>query len=780
MIKIKSIDLSSPEKTLLFLIKGGIFLTLFLPFVISPLNIFPSIFSKSIYFRVLTEIILCGYLILLLFNQKYRPRLSFIFIAVLVFIEAFGLSTLRSVNPYRSFWGTMERMEGFISLLHLFAFFVVATSVFREEKGFLKFFRFFVILSVPLALTGIIQKLGISALFAKPDYTTGGIIGPLVFTRVSGLLGNPVFFGNYLAVMIFLALFFVFAEKTRKGKIFFVSAAILNASVLLLTGTRGAWVATLLGGTFLSLVWLFFINKSLKKRRIFFLATFVCVGLLSLFLFLSQRGLLPVTDFFTRYQSFFDSAVAKNSRIYVWETGLTAVKERPFFGFGLESFNYVYNKHYRVQTAPYALEEFSFDRAHNVVVDLLVAGGMIGLISYLLIFAMSVFVIWRWKNDNNRLLSFALLAFLIAYFVENIFSFDTITSYFTFFLFLVFIDVEFFTREAKNDLLPASSPQNWTLTRIIGAILVVLFSGIIIFSANVSPFLANYYLGKGHNLFARGKITEGLDYMKKSLDTKSFVGLENNFYFSTIIYLSSNYFLGSQINTPESQIIFQEMEEEAKRLEEWYGDKPEIKEMDAYILLAQVYKNLYFNQGNKDFLTAEEKVLAKAISLNPDFVKPYRFAGEMNFLKGNSESGNLFLLKAYELDKNIINFYEWRAHSLLLAGEAEKGAADKRTALKLNGFYSEKKFDVGVVWQIAEIYKATKNYQEMVNFYEEVLRYYPENIPLDPQIYTSLAATYLNLGEKQKAREMVEQMILLFPGFYSQSDDFMRQIEEAQ
>ena len=51
------------------------------------------------------------------------------------------------------------------------------------------------------------------------------------------------------------------------------------------------------------------------------------------------------------------------------------VKERPILGWGQSNYNYVFNKYYR----PELLEgEAWFDRVHNIVMDWLIAGGIIG------------------------------------------------------------------------------------------------------------------------------------------------------------------------------------------------------------------------------------------------------------------------------------------------------------------------------------------------------------------------------------------------------------------
>ncbi len=198
-----------PAKTLLLGIKVVVFLILLTPIVLSPMNIFPTVFTKAIYFRILVEILFFLYILLLFHDKKHLPKISPIFISALIFIEILLLSTLKSINPWRSFFGSMERMEGFLTLLHFFIFFLILVSIFKSKKDWLKLLRFTVLLSILIGIAAIIQKLGIFNFYAIAD------------PRVSATFGNPVFYGSYLVLIIFLAIFLGIFETNKKLKILF-------------------------------------------------------------------------------------------------------------------------------------------------------------------------------------------------------------------------------------------------------------------------------------------------------------------------------------------------------------------------------------------------------------------------------------------------------------------------------------------------------------------------------------------------------------------------------
>src|SRR6185295_15949535 len=79
------------------------------------------------------------------------------------------------------------------------------------------------------------------------------------------------------------------------------------------------------------------------------------------------------------------------ARFMVWNMALEGFKERPILGWGQVGFNFVFNKYY--DPGMYAREQW-FDRTHNIFLDWLIAGGILGLLSYLALFAAFLKIVW--------------------------------------------------------------------------------------------------------------------------------------------------------------------------------------------------------------------------------------------------------------------------------------------------------------------------------------------------------------------------------------------------
>jgi O-antigen ligase len=766
-------EIKKIEKILLSGIKIGIFLILLTPLVFSQMSIFPLVFPKTIYFRILVEILFLFYLLLFLFYgfKKYSPKISPIFISVLIFIEILALSTLKSINPWRSFWGTVERGEGFITLFHLFIFFLILVSVFKNKKDWLNLLRFTVLLSIPIGLAGIIQKLKIFHFYAGPN------------PRISATFGNPVFYGSYLVLIIFLAIFLGVLEEKKGFKIFFWIIAIFNSILLLLTGTRGAWIGAI-SGIVLFLIWFLFFLKFQEKRIVLLFGIFIFSLFFLFFLLFSKLDYLPKTFFLERYESFFiDLIELRNSRFLVWKLGINAWRQNPIFGFGPESFSFLYDKNYQASFIKEIPEDEFYDRPHNKIIDILVANGILGLLSYLAIFGSTIFLILKYRTKFNLLLSFILISLLLGYFVQNIFAFDTISSYLIFFLVLGFVNLNF-RKENQFQEIPTPTKKYFEIAKdkssrffffgkIIIALLVFFLVIYSIFVVNIRPFLINIKFAEGRDLLDQGEVKRAIDSFEKAFSLPDFTNFEV-YYYSTALLFNAQFLPQNQGLEKEFSQGFQKV---VQPLEEHLEGRAEIKQMSSYLLLAQIYRNLYLIEKEPKFLEDEERILGKALKLNPQFPTIYRLAGEMRFLQKREEEGMVFFSKAYELDNNYSLFNEWIGRALLEAGEKKRGVEFLRKALKLGNFYTKEKFNLETIWRLTQIYEELGDYQKMVEFYEETILRYPRELSVNPQLFASLATVYAKIGEKEKARQTIEKMLQVYPQLRSQAEEFLSTLD---
>jgi len=455
------------NKYLKWTVLSGIFILPFVPFVISSSLFFPYITGKAFIFRFLVEIIFGAWAILALRDRNYRLKWSWLFLAIFAFSLIIGVANIFSENPAKSFWSNFERMEGYVTILHLLAYFVVLAGMLKAEKLWRRLWNTTIAGSVIMCFYGLLQLAGAITV------TQGG-------TRLDGTLGNATYLAVYMLIHIFLTLFMLnhyldlwTIKRNKTGQSFWACPAlyvyipilIMQVVIIYNTATRGS-ILGLIGGLFVSAI----LIAIFEKRNIFLKKTalggvIAIVALVGVFLSVKNSDFVTSSPILSRFANISWNENKTQARGYVWPMALKGFTERPILGWGQESFNYIFNKNYN--PAMYGQEQW-FDRTHNVILDWLVAGGLLGLLGYLSIFLASFWLLWRLPEGGSALGSWSkiwqairsifrrrsddgeptnavgftitersiLTGLLLGYFFHNIFVFDNLISYI--FIFTIF------------------------------------------------------------------------------------------------------------------------------------------------------------------------------------------------------------------------------------------------------------------------------------------------------------------------------------------------------
>jgi hypothetical protein len=146
-------------------------------------------------------------------------------------------------------------------------------------------------------------------------------------------------------------------------------------------------------------------------------------------------------------------------RIIVWQIAWRGFLEHPLFGWGPENFELPFARYYNPRLGTAECGEVWFDRVHNIVLDTLVNSGIFGLLNYLLIFVVAVYLLWKLYFVGK--VGFAqagiFTALFASYFLQNLTVFDMITSYLMWVLclgFIAFLYCEKQTDKTGEDSLP--------------------------------------------------------------------------------------------------------------------------------------------------------------------------------------------------------------------------------------------------------------------------------------------------------------------------------------
>ena len=469
-------------KALITIITALLYIVPFVPLFLSDSLLFPYITGRTFLFRIAVEIALALWLGLALIDKEYRPRWTPITIALTLFLAIMGIADAFGANPYRSFWSNYERMEGFVGLLHLGAYFLLLATVFRSKEW--KAFFHLTILSAALnGLVGLFQKLGVARSIQ------GGF-------RVEGLIGNPTYFAAYLLLVSILTLLLFVRAKEKWMRYLYGGLFVFFMLIVYFTATRGVAAAIVLAALLFAAFYLRLGPKSEKGKGLA-MGKKVALGALAVAIIvpgslwlLRDTSLVKRSETLSRMTSFSFTDKTTRARFMIWGMALQATKERPILGWGQENFAEPFVKYYNPNLFD---QEAWFDRAHNAFLDWLTAGGIMGLLSYLFLFGSAVWILGRaWHKKAFTLTEALILAVgLFAYFFQNLVVFDSLVTYLLFFTILAYI---YHRLERPSTVLKASGDAieereekgKFILPAGLGAALLLAL--IVLLSKNLSLF----------------------------------------------------------------------------------------------------------------------------------------------------------------------------------------------------------------------------------------------------------------------------------------------------
>lgn len=388
-----------------------------------PNMFFPFITGKNFVFRIVVEIALVAWVLLACMDRQYRPRFSWPLVIFGGLVAWMAVANALGVNPFKAFWSNYERMDGWIMLVHVFALFLVTSSVLTVEKLWRRWWLFFVSVAALVCWHGLMQATG-SADIHQSD------------SRVDASFGNAIYMAVYL---MFAALAAGWLSVTSKGWVRYAlgASALFSTGILLFTGSRGPVIGLAAGVAGASVLWLILSlrdkdTKNMKGLRIAAGGLVALVVLVGGFFLVRDSAFVQETPALQRLSSVFTLSEELKVRSTIWGMALEGVKEDPITGWGQEGFNQVFNKYY--DPSLYAQESW-FDRAHSMYIDWLVAGGIPALLLFVALLISGGFMLLM-APGYSRAERVILVGMLGAYAVQALVVFDNLFSYVPFVLLL--------------------------------------------------------------------------------------------------------------------------------------------------------------------------------------------------------------------------------------------------------------------------------------------------------------------------------------------------------
>ena len=746
------------------LLRWGIYACLFVPLVIFSQYISPFHFGKAVVFRSLIEILAVIYILLIITNSKYLPRWTPVVVSFTIFTGLFALCSLTAVDFSYAFWGTLERMGGLFSFLHFWVFFIILISVFRERKDWEKLLK----ISIFVGL--------LSILFAYGQHFRLGkfFVGWQHGERVIGTIGNPALFAGYLLFVLFLSIYFLLKPACRQGrkgidikeKGFYAAVFILGLPVLFMTAVRGSIIAFFGGLFLLGLFYLFFPASrqgGLKNKKT---KTFIFVGL---FIFLLIVGFVWLNrdqawvkdvSWLNRITTISLKTSTAQTRLWSWQSGLEGWKEKPILGWGPENFVLAHAKYFDPRHFAGIGSETIWDRAHNIVLEMLTTMGIFGLLSYLSIFVIVYYLLI--KSFKEKRIDIATISvfgtMFIVYFVHNLFIFDTTANYLLFFLVLGYVNFI-----CRPSFVEASAGKERKVNPIVIFILLVL-AVILIYKTNIEPARANYACTRAIIAGRNGNVQEAFNKYQEALSYKSPQGkyeIRHKLAKFVIQYNENLRRKGQKLNR---ETLYHAIEEVRKTIETHPLDYiPYLYAGRMYILLIVEEPELAGQQA--------EAAIQGALAINDKNPRVWYELGQARLSQRKINKAIEAFKQALKLNPNVVESNWFLGMTYAQAGNTEEAIKYVERAIEKGHNYKNSITDIS---RLIQLYSKAGNYYKVIDLYKAAIEEQPDNA----QSYASLAATYRTVGDIENAILYAQKAAEIDPEkFASESEAFINSLK---
>ncbi len=703
---------------------GALFVIPFLPLYVADELFFPYITGKGFAFRILVELAIGAWVFLMCIDARYRPRFSYAMLLFGALTLWMLIADLLGANAHKAIWSNFERMDGWITLIHLFGFSLVASSVLAAHDLWRRWWLAFLAGSALICVYGLLQKLGVL------NFHQDG--------RLDASFGNAAYLPAYLLFCVAIALWQAVVHKgwLRYG---LLALALLQAVVIFFSATRGAFLGLIGAAAVGGLLWLVE-TKGVGRRPAIAALVAVLVVVGGLFL-MRDTSFVQENPTVSRMASIF-SVESLETRFTIWGMALKGVAERPITGWGQEGFNYVFAKHY--DPTLFAQEPW-FDRAHNIFLDWLIAGGVPALALFLSVIAAIVIMLYR--KAFTPLERVLLIAALVAYGIQGLVVFDNLFTYVPLVAILAFVHSRASRPLMTLERLPV---LNSHAKRMAAAIVAAVVTLLVVWFVNVPNILAGNDLIRA--LQGGPTNPQSAALFRQALARGSFAEQEIR---EHLVVFAATAAQQREV-TDESKrdiltLAFMEMETQIAL----YPNDPRL-----HLHAATGYSSV------GEYVRALEHIDA-ALELSPRKQTSWIQRGVLLWQGGDLQGARDSFQQAYELDSSFTPVAAY-----LAAGEIMIGNGRAAETLLLNAFGTTTVDSE----PIRAAYYETKRYDELIRI--EQLRV--ANAKGAPSARFGLALLYAAIGRIDAAEAEIRAIVLAHPGEAANAAALLEEIRNIQ
>ncbi len=677
--------------------------TIIILIISTPLVFYPylvRIFNppKELVFNILVIIGLMLWKLKMVNKEEVKITRNFLNLPILAFMVICALSLLWSNSPMVSL------LELTLFLAGPLLYFIVVNNV-HDEHQINRLLTTILFISSLLGIYGIFQYQGIDFAFWKAN------IGR---QQVFGLFGNVNYFAEYLIVPLPLAISLFLASRNRVHKILLLVGILAMGGSLILTFTRGSYLAVGTSLLFMFLLYLASQGKGFIKehKKIFILA--LALIILVTFLFAIPNPLNKSGTVISKIQgrisiTQFTQGSSLKRRIAIWEfTGLI-IKDHPLLGSGLGTFKYnslSYQAKFFDQGENRSLYPYGIaDKVHNEYLQLGAELGIIGVGIFLWLiityFNYGIKLLKRIKDKYKQGIIIGLMGGIVAVLIDAIFGFPlhlpatlvlfwlniglTVTVIKTEFNAeknLKLKDYEKTVKETENinlnkKLKKAEDKDNDNIYRFKPILYLSIILLAIILSITIArPFIAQTYWYKGFKEIEKENWNEAIKIYEEALKWNPFLGP---------IY----YDIGKILQNKELYGISREYLEKAMK----YIDHPDLP-LDLAII--------YLKSGMLDEAAIKLKQAISYQENEKSMLPLYAELGNTYLQLERYKPAEIAFINALKINPKYVNAHYGLAGAYLRQNKLEEGLKELQQVIELAPDSQEAQYARDTIQKIAQ------------------------------------------------------------------------------
>lgn len=292
---------------------------------------------------------------------------------VLGFVAWLGVTTLFSIHAPTSVFGHYTRGEGLLTYV-IYAVLFFLTVQFANKGSRLKEIAQAVFWSGAIvSLYAVFQFMGLDWVRDVPAALQG---------RAYSTLGNPLVLGNQLVFVLPISIALALAEKRIPWRAVYWSGTLLAGIALMATFSRSAWLGAAVACALMVAYAVF--QKARIERTLDLSFAAGALVLMTLGILRSISVSSEVTNVATRLGDLFEFESGSGfTRVGLWQAALAATSDRPWTGFGLDTFRLLAPAYFEPRYASVGDYLAIPDNAHSYPMQLLATAGVIGLVLFL-------------------------------------------------------------------------------------------------------------------------------------------------------------------------------------------------------------------------------------------------------------------------------------------------------------------------------------------------------------------------------------------------------------